>query len=336
MIVVCVDEIAEIQMASTTNQSQLLAEDALAEGTEQGVVVVEGLDLGDAAVREHCGRDAEVGHEQDERRDDGRQPGRPGRVGRLLGEVDGALPTPVDEDTEQEPRDEGREARHVEGREPRRLGRDRVGRPVVRVHLDQGDGCEDQQCRDLKERQHVLQTSGQLRTDHADRRHRGDDPYGEQGDSDLRAGGSVRADQHEEVPRSDVCEGANDEDPGRRHRPAADETGVGAHRAGHPGERCPGVRIGTVHVEERAGDQEHGDERGEHGRRGLHSDDDHERPEYRSQRVGGRRRRQADRQPVDEADRVRLQSLFLDRLLGRSRHARALHRTPSVRRVRGL
>ena len=69
----------------------------------------------------------------------------------------------------------------------------------------------------------------------------------------------------------------------------------------------PGVLVGAVHVEERARDQEHRDERREQRPRRLEADDDGDRADDGGERVRGRGRREADRERLAEADRVLLE-----------------------------
>ena len=108
------------------------------------VVVVLGEQL-EPRIRDHGRRDEHVRDDEDDGAHERSQPGRPGAVACLLGEVDRALPAPVDEDPEQECRDERREALDRERREPVRLRPGRAVRRVAGVDLAERDEGEDEQ-----------------------------------------------------------------------------------------------------------------------------------------------------------------------------------------------
>ena len=249
------------------------------------------------------------------------QAGRPGAVACLLGEVDRALPAPVDEDPEQECRDERREPVDCERREPVRLRPGRAVRRVAGVDLPERDEREDEQDQDLRQRQHRLQPPGELRAEDADRGHHDDDRHGERDHGPLRLGGRVPADEDVEVARPDVRERSDHENARRADRPAADPARPRPERPRHPREGRAGVLVGAVQVVERGRDQEHRHERGEHRGRRLDAHDHGHGPDHGGERVGGRGRRETDRERLREADRLVVE---LDRRLAR-RHGLVAH-----------
>ena len=186
-------------------------------------------------------------------------------------------------------------------------GLDDAGGSGAVVHLVERCSREEKQRSDLEHDEHVLDRSRELGADDADRRHQDDVRDCEHHHRGLRRRRGLPADELVRVARTHVCERADDEDPGRDHRPATEPAEPRPERARHPRERRAGVLVGAVHVEEGACDQEHRDERGEHGSRRLETDDHGDRADHRCQRIGGRCRRQTDRQGLAEADRVRLE-----------------------------
>ena len=196
----------------------------------------------------------------------------------------------------------------AKGDQPAQRGLDRPLGRVAEPHLVERDGGEQQQRADLGADEDVLEPGREVRAEHADERHDGDDGHGEGHHGGLRVGRAVRPDQHVEVAGGHVGERADDEDAGGADRPAAHPAGPRPERARDPRERRAAVLVGAVHVEERRGDEEHRHEgRQQHGRR-LHAGDHHDDPDHRRERVGRRRRREPDHQGVDEPDRVLLEA----------------------------
>ena len=189
------------------------------------------------------------------------------------------------------------------GREPGQLRRQW---PALHERHDR----EQQQRSDLQEDQEPLEGCRQLRAEHADRGHHADDQEREDHVGGGRVTQPVEPEEVEGVEGGHLGERADHEDSGGRDRPAADPAERGTHRARDPREGRAAVRIGAVHVVEGRRDQEHRDERGEqHGRR-LDAHEHHHDREDSRQRIGGRRRRYADDQAVDEADRVLLEPVL--------------------------
>ena len=307
MIVVCVEATAEVTIASSTTLSHGEPSTSSASTPRMPSSSSNSSRRESAGERDDCHRDRDVRHEQDHGARQGRQPRHEAAVRRLLTQVDGALPAPVGEDADQQRRDQRVAVVDREGREPRPRRVDRVGACVAAPDLAERDAGEEEQRPDLGDDHHVLHARRELRAEDADRREDDDVGDREQRHRGLRAGGAVRC------RRAGTCSGRRRRRASRSRgfpsctRPSRRSSRVGPERAGDPGERRPGVAVGPVHVEERAGDQEHRHEGREQRRRRLDTDDDDERADDRRERVGRRRRREPDHERVEEADRVRLQ-----------------------------
>ena len=200
-----------------------------------------------------------------------------------------------------------------------------LGRRAVVDLVQRGDGEEEERA-DLEQDHHVLEARGQLGAADADRGHHHDVRDREDHHRGLRAGEVLPAEQLVGVPRADVRERADDEDARRDDRPAADPAEPRAERAGDPGEGRARVLVRAVHVEERARDQEHRDERREQRPGRLEADEDRDRSDDGRERVRRRRRRQADCERLAKPDRVVLE-------LGARRSSVSVTRPASRRRA---
>ena len=102
-------------------------------------------------------------------------------------------------------------------------------------------------------------------------------------------------------------------------------------RARGPRERRARVGVGAVEVFVGRGDEQHRDERHEQHRRGVHADalDGDDEAERRRERVGGRRRGDADDDVREVADRVFLQPLVHHALMFAALPVRLRCRWPS-------
>ena len=175
---------------------------------------------------------------------------------------------------------------------------------------DQEDHREPQQGDDLEDDHHPLHHRRQLRPQHADGGHHGDDDQRQDHVGRDGVAQAVEAEHVVDVEGGYLGQRADHQDSGGAHGPAADPADPRAHRPRDPGERGPAVRIGAVHVVEGRGDQEHRHESGEQHRGRLDTDPDDDDRQHRGQRVGRRRRGDPDDQAVPEADRVLLQAVL--------------------------
>ena len=145
----------------------------------------------------------------------------------------------------------------------------------------------------------------------ADPRHQRD-PH-DRPDDDRRFGFAefAEAEELERVDGRDVRQRSHHDHVGEEDRPPVHPARHRAERARDPRERRARVGVGAVEVFVGRGDQQHRDECHEHYRRGVHTDafDRHDKPERRRQRVGRRRRGDADDDVREIADRALLQTL---------------------------
>ena len=153
-----------------------------------------------------CGRerDDDEDSEQDDRGEHTRDAGDAARVLALLVDARGGVPTPVDEDGDQQPVREVADASEAGRRQPRQRRVDRT-RDVARVDLHECHDAEQHEDRELDQQQSHLRPRAELDTDHADPGHRQDERDPETEIRPVVVRESVEAEEQERVLATAIC-----------------------------------------------------------------------------------------------------------------------------------
>ena len=182
---------------------------------------------------------------------------------------------------------------------------------MVGVHLGQGDDREHAENQDLGAQQELLDARRELDPAVADPRHHGDPQHGRGHDRGGRFGEFCETEELERIDAGDVRQRGHHEHVGQKDRPAVHPSDPRSESARRPGECRARVGVSPVQAPIGAGDQQHRHERDEQDRRRVypHPLNRHDESERRRQRIGRRRRGDADDQVREVADRVFLQAL---------------------------
>ncbi len=305
----------------------------------EDVAAVGGVGEADA-LRPHAGERLgrqghdEVGDQQQHGRDDGRQPRIAGPIGGLLVDGDRGVPTPVDEEHEEQAGHDLREG-DVERVEPAPGGHQVTGRRVPDAHSDQGDRGEDDEDEDLHRKEDPLDAGRQLDAAVADVGEQDDeeDAHEEHPLARRVVTDPPGVEEQEAVLAGHLRQAGHDEHVGRDDAPAAEPADPRTERPGAPREGGAAVRVGLVELAVADRDEEHGHEGQHHdgGRQDADGDDD--QAEGRRQAVGGGGRGHPDDNARHEAQGIRLEALVDGRLGGgglRVHHGTG-HLTPGSR-----
>ncbi|MBG9885091.1 hypothetical protein ABE10_00515, partial [Bacillus toyonensis] len=259
--------------------------------------------LAESGVHHRGDRDAHVGDQQQHAGQERGEAGDALGVLRLLVQGQAGVPTPVDEEREEDGLGEPAPRRHREGVQPLPFERRGVRRGSGE-ELHEGGDHEDGERPVLDRQQQVLDLLPDLHPAPAHPRHRCDERDGDEDDPPVVV--LERQPEHgPEVDAADLGEVREHDHAGHGHAPSAHPAHPGPERLGAPGEGGAAVGDVTIELAIGEGDEQHRDERDDERDRRLCADRQHHESQAGHERVHRSGGGQADDGGAPQPERSR-------------------------------